>query len=121
MCQTARFELASLQKLVATSYYGETLWFTFWQAAVSTLLTVGLALPGAYVFANYQFKGKQSLQAMSTLPFVLPTVVVANAFTALLGPRGLLNGWLMGWLQFGIATDCTESYDLDDFVGACFL
>src|SRR5690606_42157671 len=29
------------------------------------------------------------------LPFVLPTVVVAAAFMALVGPRGLLNEWLM--------------------------
>jgi thiamine transport system permease protein len=32
---------------------------------------------------------------LTTLPFILPTVVVAAGFTALLGPRGLVNGWLM--------------------------
>ncbi|MCB8968581.1 MAG: iron ABC transporter permease [Ardenticatenaceae bacterium] len=90
---------AALRELVGTDYYLQTLWFTTWQAAVSTLLVLLLALPGAYVFARYRFRGKQTLQTISTLPFVLPTVVVANAFTALLGPNGLLNGWLMRWFH----------------------
>ncbi|MFQ5578510.1 MAG: ABC transporter permease, partial [Anaerolineae bacterium] len=90
-----RLDVAPLRKLVECSYYAQTLWFTVWQAAASTLLTLALALPGAYVFARYRFWGKETLRAVSTLPFVLPTVVVANAFTALLGPRGLLNEGLV--------------------------
>ncbi|MCB0036123.1 MAG: iron ABC transporter permease [Anaerolineales bacterium] len=90
-----RFDIAALGKLFSTTFYLETLWFTTWQAVISTILTVGLALPGAYVFARYRFWGKQTIRTISTLPFVLPTVVVANAFTALLGPRGVVNGWLM--------------------------
>jgi thiamine transport system permease protein len=88
-------DLSALRKLISTSYYGRTLWFTIWQATLSTLLTVILALPGAYVFARYQFRGKSLLQALTTIPFVLPTVVVANAFTAWLGPRSWLNLALM--------------------------
>lgn len=71
------------------------LWFTTWQALLSTVLTVLLALPGAYLFAHFQFRGKTTLKAILTLPFVLPTIVVANALTALLGSRGLLNTTLM--------------------------
>jgi len=88
-------DLSALRKLVSTGYYARTLWFTVWQAIVSTLLTVILALPGAYVFARYQFRGKSLLKALTTIPFVLPTVVVANAFTAWLGPRSRLNLALM--------------------------
>lgn len=90
-----RIEWQALNELVSTPYYLEVLWFTFWQAALSTVLVLLLALPGAYVFARYRFRGKSTLRAISTLPFVLPTVVVANAFLALLGPTGLLNTWLM--------------------------
>ncbi len=97
-----RLDLVALEKLVTTSYYAKTLWFTLWQAVLSTLLTLALALPGAYVFARYRFPGKSLLQALSTIPFVLPTLVVANAFTALLGPRGLLNTGLMN--LFGLET-----------------
>ncbi|UCD97919.1 MAG: iron ABC transporter permease [Chloroflexota bacterium] len=69
----------------------EVLWFTIWQAALSTLLTLMIGLPGAYLFARYDFRGKTMLQALSTVPFVIPTVVVAAAFYALLGSRGWLN------------------------------
>jgi thiamine transport system permease protein len=77
--------------VISDGYYAELLWFTTWQAALSTLLTLALALPGAYVFARYEFRGKVLLRALATVPFVLPIVVVAAAFAALLGPRGLLN------------------------------
>lgn len=66
-----------LKKLVSSGYYARILWFTFWQAAVSTLLTLVLAFPGAYVFARYRFRGKRIIQSLTTVPFVLPTVVVA--------------------------------------------
>lgn len=88
--------LEGLQELWRTSFYGRTFVFTVGQAAVSTLLTLALALPASYAFARYNFWGKRTLRTLSTLPFVLPTVVVANAFTALLGPRGLLNEALQG-------------------------
>ncbi len=73
--------------------------FTFWQALLSTLITILVALPGAYVFARYDFPGKSLFVALTTVPFVLPTVVVATAFTALLGPRAPLNLRLMAWLD----------------------
>lgn len=93
------WEPGGLRKLVATGYYVRTLWFTTWQAGLSTILTLALALPGAYVFARYDFWGKGLLQSLTTIPFVLPTVVVATAFQALLGPRGLANAWLMDLLD----------------------
>lgn len=70
---------------------GQILWFTIWQAALSTILTLAVGLPGAYLLARYEFRGKSLLQALSAVPFVIPTVVVAAAFYALLGPRGWLN------------------------------
>jgi thiamine transport system permease protein len=95
-------QLGALRALIADSYYWRVLWFTFWQAALSTLLVIALALPGAYVFARYRFRGKETVRTISTLPFVLPTVVVANAFLALIGTRGILNSALMNW--FDLAT-----------------
>jgi thiamine transport system permease protein len=90
-----RWEPWRLQKLVTDSYYVRILWFTFWQATVSTLLTLILALPAAYVFSHYRFAGRRLLQAFATIPFVLPTVVVAAAIQALLGPNGLINNGLV--------------------------
>src|SRR6185436_10058843 len=65
--------------------------FTFYQAALSTLLTLLLGLPSAYLFARYNFRGKTLLRAVTAVPFMLPTVVVAAGFSALLGPRGLIH------------------------------
>lgn len=84
-----------LSRLISSPIYGRILWFTTWQAALSTILTLILALPGAYVFARYNFFGKNLFQALTTVPFVLPTVVTAAAFRALLGPNGLINNVLI--------------------------
>lgn len=64
-------------------------WFTLWQAIVSTLLTVVIAMPAAWVFARFEFTGKRVLKAVTLIPFVLPTLVVATAFLALIGPHGV--------------------------------
>jgi thiamine transport system permease protein len=69
--------------------------FTFWQATLSTLLTLAVGLPGAWMLARFRFPGKSLLRAVSGVPFVLPTLVVAAAFNALLGPRGWINIGLM--------------------------
>ena len=62
--------------------------FTFYQATLSTLFTLLLGLPAAYLFARYDFPSKSLLRALIAVPFMLPTVVVAAGFNALLGPRG---------------------------------
>lgn len=69
--------------------------FTFWQAGLSTLLTLLVGLPGAYLFGRFEFWGKRLFRALTGVPFVMPTLVVAAAFDALLGARGWLNLGLM--------------------------
>lgn len=94
-----RLDLRPLSTLWRESYFLRSLWFTTWQATLSTLLTLLLGMPVALVFARYRFPGKPILQALTTIPFVLPAVVVATAFTAFLGSRGWLNGLLMQWFD----------------------
>lgn len=65
--------------------------FTFYQATISTLLTIVIGLPSAVLFSRFDFRGKALLRALTAVPFLLPTVVVAASFNSLLGPRGLLN------------------------------
>ncbi len=88
------WELKRLGQLVSTPYYWKVLWFTIWQAALSTLLTLCAAFPAAYVFSHYDFHGKTVIKNLLTIPFVLPTVVTAVAFKALLGPGGVVNAGL---------------------------
>ena len=61
-----------------------TLSFTFYQAALSTILTFILGIPSAILFSRFNFRGKSLLRALTAVPFMLPTVVVAAAFKSLL-------------------------------------
>ncbi|MFJ8810196.1 ABC transporter permease [Streptomyces sp. NPDC102490] len=85
------WRLGRIGDVLAQSDVRHVLWFTTWQALASTALTLLIALPGAYVFARFDFPGKQVLRAAVTVPFVLPTVVVGTAFLALVGRGGLLD------------------------------
>jgi len=86
------WDLRAVGDVLGAASTRHVLWFTVWQAAASTLLTFALALPGAYVFARYAFRGRALLRAAVTVPFVLPTIVVGSAFLGLVGPRGWLGG-----------------------------
>jgi thiamine transport system permease protein len=83
-----RFESLSPANL---SLAAESLVFTVYQAALSTLLTLVIGLPAAALFAYFSFPGKALLRALTAVPFMLPTVVVAAGFNALLGSRGWIN------------------------------
>jgi thiamine transport system permease protein len=78
--------------VLADRHLRQVAWFTLWQAAASTALTLALALPGAYVLARYDFRGRRLVRALVTVPFVLPSVVVGTAFLGLLGRGGPLAG-----------------------------
>jgi len=90
-----RLDLTALAALAGDAYLWKVLAFTVWQAVLSTLLTLLAGLPGAYLVARYQFRGKGVLRALAGVPFVMPTLVVAAAFSALVGPRGWIN---LGWM-----------------------
>lgn len=82
-------------ELFRWSQVTKPLGFTLYQATLSTLLTLVLGLPAAWLFARFQFPGRKVLRTLTIIPFILPTVVVATAFNTLLGPRGWLNLGLM--------------------------
>jgi thiamine transport system permease protein len=80
--------------LYEDSYYLRRAWFSTWQAAISAGLSLALGLPLAWVLACHEFRGRRLLEAVLMVPFVLPTIVVAVAFSALIGPEGALNALL---------------------------
>jgi len=87
--------LAPFVEAVASDSVRRVIDFTIWQALLSTLLTLLLGLPGAYLLARYDFRGKGLLRALTGVPFVMPTLVVAAGFSALLGSHGWINVALM--------------------------
>src|SRR5215207_9825429 len=85
-------DLDPLGEVVTDAALRHIAWFTVWQATLSTVLTLAVGLPGAYVLARCEFPGRTVVRALVTVPFVLPTVVVGSAFVALLGDGGPLAG-----------------------------
>ncbi len=65
------------------------IWFTLFQAGLSTVLTIVVALPLAHVLATYRIGIRSAVMAAVLIPFVLPTVVVAVAVRGLLDRFGL--------------------------------
>ncbi|MEQ1786548.1 MAG: iron ABC transporter permease, partial [Acidimicrobiales bacterium] len=82
----AGWDLTGVGDVLGDAGLRQVAWFTLWQAAASTLLTLLLGLPCAHLLARYEFRGRRVVQALVVVPFVLPTVVVGAAFVALLGP-----------------------------------
>ena len=93
------FPLVAILERGLTSSRGPTLpegtlgllWFTTWQAAASTVLTLAAGLPLAWAIGRFRFRGRSLVRALVLVPFVLPTVVVATAFLTLL-PDGYERG-----------------------------
>jgi thiamine transport system permease protein len=82
------WDLAVVGEVLAAPVTRRVAWFTLWQAALSTVLTVLAALPAAWVLGRLRIRGRAVFGALLIVPFVLPTVVVGTAFLALLGPDG---------------------------------
>lgn len=80
-----------------------TLLFTLYQAVLSTLLTLVIGIPAAYLFSRFDFVGKTVLRALTAVPFMLPTVVVAAGFNAFLGAQGVVNVLLQRAFHLGAA------------------
>ena len=78
-------------------------WFPLWLslrvAAVATLISLALGLWIAYLLANRRFRGKELLDALVTLPLVLPPTVLGYYLLVVLGrssPLGHIYEWVFG-------------------------
>jgi thiamine transport system permease protein len=95
-------DLGPIGRVLGDASLQRVAWFTLWQAALSTVLTVLVALPSAYVLSRYRFRGRAVVRALVVVPFVLPTVVVGAAFLALdIGPS--LGAILLAHVFFNFA------------------
>lgn len=86
--------LSSLGDLLARSAIRGVMWFTIWQAVASTALTLAVGIPAAAALARLRPRTRRIVRAVITVPFVLPTVVVAGAFEAVFDRFGLDGGTL---------------------------
>ncbi|WP_420608840.1 ABC transporter permease [Candidatus Poriferisodalis sp.] len=86
--------LNSLGDLLGRSSIRGVMWFTVWQAVASTALTLAVGIPAAAALARLRPRTRRIVRAVITVPFVLPTVVVAGAFEAVFDRFGLDDGIL---------------------------
>jgi iron(III) transport system permease protein len=67
----------------------------FFLGLASTVVTVAIALPLAFVTDRYDFPGKKALGALLLVPMILPPFVGAIGIRQILGNYGALNAVLM--------------------------
>ncbi len=75
--------VTAVHDVLGTGRFRRIIGFTIGQAMVSTLATLALALPAAWLIGNRQFMGRRLLTAVWSASFTLPTVVVGSAFLTL--------------------------------------
>ena len=73
-----------------------TLKVALWATALNLLLGVGIG----YAMARWRFAGREVLDAVFTLPMVMPPTVLGYYLLVLIGSQGPIGAWLLQ--HFGI-------------------
>ena len=96
-----RFSLKRVALILSDPYSLSVIGFTFRQALVSTLFSVAVGLPGAWLIGNCDFPGRRILKSVCMIPFVLPPILLVLGFVIFYGNNGYLNRALMA--LFGLS------------------
>ena len=72
--------------------------FSLYQACLSSILSILVGLPGAWLLAHYNFPGKRWFRLLTYLPFILPSILVVLAMVLFYGNNGWINRGLMALL-----------------------
>lgn len=63
-------------------------------ASLATLISLVLGVAAAYLLTRYRFPGRDLLDAVLTLPLVMPPTVLGYYILVVIGRRGILGQWL---------------------------
>jgi len=94
--------------VTALSDIGFPLRLSLQVASVATLLSAVFGVGTAYVLARVRFRGKSLVDALLTLPMVLPPVVTGYYLLVMFGRNSVLATWLRG--AFGVELGITFSW-----------
>ncbi|MEQ8706906.1 MAG: molybdate ABC transporter permease subunit [Phaeodactylibacter sp.] len=75
--------------------FGQTLALTFQLAAVTTLLLLFIGIPIAFLLSRTQSRIKPILEALISMPLVLPPTVLGFYLLLAFSPRSALGNWLV--------------------------
>ncbi|WP_354625318.1 thiamine/thiamine pyrophosphate ABC transporter permease ThiP [Psychromonas sp. MME2] len=84
----------NISVLFVDAYYRHITAFSFYQAFLSTLLSVGLAIPVSHALSRRHFFGKSLLLKLFATTLVLPVLVGVFGILAIYGNSGLLASLL---------------------------
>jgi len=90
----ASINVQELAGLLNDPYVLKLIWNTILQAVASTIPSIVLAIPVAYFFANYAFRGSKIVRNLLLTPFFVPAFAVTEGMIIMLGERGLVNQFL---------------------------
>jgi len=63
-------------------------------AGIATLLALALGVLAAYVLTRFRFPGRDLVDAMLTLPLVMPPTVLGYYILVVIGRRGVIGQWI---------------------------
>lgn len=103
-------DLSRLTEPFHNPYLRRVIWFSLFQATLSTLLSVGLAIPVSLALARRShFPGRSLLLNLFSVSLVLPTVIAVFGIVAVYGRTGWLTqlaqvaGWDVQWSIYGLS------------------
>ena len=71
-------------------------------SSVATFFIVACGLPVAYILARKDFRGRETIDILFTLPLVLPPTVTGYYLIVLFGKHGLVGKYLYEWTGFTV-------------------
>ncbi len=104
------FSFTNFFSVLKDPYTIRVLLFTFKESFLSAAITLLVAFPGAYIVSHFWFKGRDLLVSLATIPFILPSVLVALGFIILFGRSGLVNVFLVKVLHFRTPVNLLYSF-----------
>lgn len=72
----------------------QTLWLTFKLAATTTIILILIGMPVAYGLAYSKFRLKPVVEALISMPLVLPPSVLGYYVLVVYSPQNWFGGWL---------------------------
>lgn len=85
------FSGAALKDILADSYYRSVFLFTVKQAFFSAFFSMLPGIAGAWIISNLDIPGRNVIRAVTSVPFVLPSILVVLGFVLLFGNSGIIN------------------------------
>lgn len=84
----------------------DKVWFplslTLWIATISSILVLFSGVVIAYIFARRDFRGRELVELLVTLPLILPPTVIGYLLVILVGRNGFLGNLIYNFFGTGI-------------------